>query len=118
MHYVFDLGLDRVASQDRPDMYPNEKDNYLNRAIVEFIKSRYGFDEKKQGFEISQERISNLTNLHIKSPMVQPSLIPTELSTGLYEVRLSSLLYRYMFLTSAEIVVRRNGCDKTLRHTT
>jgi hypothetical protein len=116
MHYVFDLGLDRVASQDRPDMYPNEKDNYLNRAIAEFTKSRYGFDKAKEGFEISQERISNLTNLHIKAPMVQPSLVPTEITTGLYEVRLSSLTYRYLFLTSAEIVIRHNGCDKTIRH--
>ena len=116
MQYVFDLGLDRVASQDRPDMYPNEKDNYLNRAIVEFIKSRYGFDKVKEGFETSQERISNLTNLHVKAPMVQPSLVPAEITTGLYEVRLSNLMYRYMFLTSAEIVIRHNGCEKTIRH--
>jgi hypothetical protein len=119
MHYVFELGLDRVASQDRPDLYPNEKDNYLNRAIVEFAKTRYGFDENKQkhGFETDQERISNLTNLHIKSPMVQPALTPLDLGNGIYELRLSALAYRYFVLTSAEIKIRKNGCEKSLRHT-
>ena len=99
MHYVFELGLDRVASQDRPDMYPNEKDNYLNRAIAEFVKDRYGFVEsqRKLGFETDQERISNLTNLHIKSPVLQPALTPIDLGNGQYELRLSSLLHRYMF---------------------
>lgn len=119
MHYVFELGLDRVASQDRPDMYPNEKDNYLNRAIIEFTKDRYGFVEanRKLGFETDQERISNLTNLHIKSPMVQPALVPIDLGNGHYEVRLSSLAHRYMYLTAAELKIRKGVCDKSLRHT-
>lgn len=118
MHYRFDLEVDRVASQDRPDILPPEKDDYLNRAINIFIKDRYGFDSpKKEGFETSQERISNLMNLHIKSPELQVALTPINLGNGLYEVRLSSLTYRYLFLTSAKVMIRKGDCTKTIDHT-
>lgn len=118
MHYRFDLEVDRVASQDRPDILPPEKDDYLNRAISIFIKDRYGFDNpKKEGFETSQERISNLMNLHIKSPELQPGLVPINLGNGLYEIRLSSLNYRYLFLTSAKVMLKKGECVKTIDHT-
>lgn len=114
MHYGFDLRVDRVASQDRPDFYPNEKDDYINRAIMFFTKDRYGIDEKKYGFETNQERISNLMNLHVKSPELQPPLIPILLQPGYYEVRLNSLLYRYLFLTNARILIEKDNCTKTI----
>lgn len=118
MHYRFDLEVDRVASQDRPDILPPEKDDYINRAINIFVKDRYGFDNpKKEGFETSQERISNLMNLHIKSPELQPGLAPLDLGNGLYELRLSSLLHRYLFLTSAKVMIRKGVCTKTIDHT-
>ena len=118
MHYRFDLTLDRVASQDRPDFYANEKDDYLNRAILKFVKDRYGADnEKKFGFETNQERISNLMTLHIKSPELQPGINPLALTNGLYEVRLSSLLYRYLFLTSAKVLIKKGECTKTIDYT-
>jgi hypothetical protein len=118
MHYRFDLEVDRVASQDRPDILPPEKDDYLNRAINIFVKDRYGFDNpKKEGFETSQERISNLMDLHIKSPGLQPALTPINLNNGLYELRLSSLLHRYLFLTSAKVVIRKGQCTKTIDYT-
>lgn len=129
MHFRFNLGLDRVASQDRPDMYPNEIDNYLNRAILEFIKDRYGFSTVSSrtkgggsttrnfgGFETNQERISNLMTLHIKSPNVQPAVSPVNNVDGIYEVRLSSLLNRYLFLTSAKVKISKDGCSKTVDH--
>lgn len=114
MHFRFNKGLDRVASQDRPDFYPNEIDDYLNRAILEFIKDRYGFNQKKQGFETSQERISNLMNLHIKSPGPQPALTPTEISSGIYELQLSQLAYRYFVLTYARVVIEKNNCTHSI----
>jgi hypothetical protein len=118
MHYRFDLEVDRVASQDRPDILPPEKDDYLNRAINIFVKDRYGFDNpKKEGFETSQERISSLMNLHIKSPELQTGLTPINLGNGLYEIRLSSLSYRYLFLTSAKVMIRKGQCVKTIDHT-
>lgn len=117
MHYRFKLGLDRVASQDRPDFYPNEIDNYLNRAILDFVKERYGTDNKKKvGFEVNQERISNLMNLHIKSPIPQAALTPINHSNGIYEIQLANLDYRYLFLTAAKVIIAKDGCTKTIDH--
>jgi hypothetical protein len=114
MHHRFKLGLDRVDSQDRPDFLDNEVDDYLNQAINFWVKDRYGIDEKRYGFETNQERISNLMNLHIKSPIPQPALTPIAYSDGLYEFRLSSLLYRYLFLTSLRVKITKNNCIKTI----
>ena len=115
-HYEFDLRLDRVASQDRPDFYDNERDSYFNRAIKRFTKDRYGIDNpKKFGFETNQERISNLMSLHIKYP-VQAALTPTYRGNGIYELRLSDLEYPYLFLTSARVTIEKNKCTKTIDH--
>jgi len=115
-HYEFDLRLDRVASQDRPDFYDNEKDSYLNRAIKKFTKDRYGTDNpKKFGFETNQERISNLMSLHIKYP-VQPAIIPVNQGNGIYEIRLRDTEYPYLFLTSAKVLIEKDNCTKTIDH--
>jgi hypothetical protein len=116
MHYEFDLRLDRVASQDRPDFYDNEKDSFLNRAIDALVKGWYGTDNpKKTGFETSQERISNLMTLHVKYP-VQPDLTPVSHGNGLYEIRLRDLAFPYMFLTSARVTIEKDDCTKTIDH--
>lgn len=118
MHFRFNKGLDRVASQDRPDMLPNEIDDYLNRAILEFVKDRYGnLNQIKVGFETNQERISNLMSLHIKSPGPQMPLQATELRNGFYELTLNDLTYKYLFLTSAKLLITKNNCDKMIDYT-
>jgi hypothetical protein len=118
MHYELDQAVDRLSSQDRPDLLPEEKDSYLNKAIVRFTLDRYGMDNpKKSGFETSQERIGNLMNLHIKSPELQPELAPIDLGNGRYEIRLNNLDYRYLFLTAAKVKIRKDDCVKTIDHT-
>jgi hypothetical protein len=121
MHYNFELGIDRVASNDRPDFMPWEIDEFLNSAIMEFLKSRYNFNQERRGFEVDQYRISELSNLHIKSPELQPAVTPVNLGNGLYEVRLDSLgnningqFFRYLFLTKAIITIRKGDCDKKI----
>jgi hypothetical protein len=122
MHYNFKLGVDRVASNDRPDFAPWEIDEYLNSAIMEFLKIRYNFNDKKNAFEVDQYRMSELSNLHIKSPELQPAVTPTSLGNGLYEVRLDSLgnningqYFRYLFLTKAVLTIQKNNCQKKIR---
>lgn len=124
MHYNFELELDRVASNDRPDFMPWEIDEYLNKAIWKFVKTRYGISQQKFGFETNQKRIDELASLHIKSPEVQPPVVPISLGNGRWEVRLSSLgnningqYFRYLFLTAAEVVIRKGKCTKKIRHT-
>lgn len=124
MHYNFELELDRVSSNDRPDFMPWEIDEYLNKAIWKFVKTRYGINQQKSGFETNQKRIDELSSLHIKSPEVQPPLTPINLGNGRWEVRLSSLgnningqYFRYLFLTAAEVVIKKGKCTKRIRHT-
>jgi len=114
MHFEFELRIDRVASQDRPDFYDNEIDAYINRAIKKFVKARYGTDNpKKTGFETNQERISNLMSLHVKYP-VQPALVPMNSGNGIYEVRLKDLAFPYLFLTSARTTIKKDECIETI----
>jgi len=125
MHYQFKLGLDRVASNDRPDFMPWEVDEYLNKGAFLFLKERYSIhNETKSGFETNQKRISELTSLHIKSPEVQPAVVPINLGNGLYEVRLNELgnnisgqYFRYLFLTKGIIKISKDNCTKIVRHT-
>lgn len=122
MHYNFKLGLDRVASNDRPDFMPWEIDEYLNNAIWKFLKDRYKLNEAKDAFEVNQFRMSELSNLHIKSPELQPAITPLDLGDGKYEVRLNDLgnnidgqYFRYLFLTKAEVLIRKGNCTKKAR---
>lgn len=122
MHYNFELGIDRVASNDRPDFMPWEIDEYLNNAIYKFLKDRYRINAGQEAFEINQYRISELSNLHIKSPELQPAITPTDLGNGKYEVRLDNLgnningqYFRYLFLTKAEFTIRKGTCTKKVR---
>jgi hypothetical protein len=124
MHYNFELELDRVASNDRPDFMPWEIDEYLNKAIWKFVKTRYGINQNKFGFETNQKRIDELSSLHIKSPELQPAVTPINLGNGRWEVRLNSLgnningqFFRYLFLTAAEVVIKKGDCTKKIRHT-
>jgi hypothetical protein len=116
MHYEFDLRLDRVASQDRPDFYDNEKDAYLNRAIDAWVGDRYNFNQQtKKGFETDQMRISNLMTLHIEYPLQQP-LVPLYHGNGRYELQLRDLSFPYWFLTSARVLIEKDDCSKSIDH--
>jgi len=117
MHYEFDQELDKVASEDRPDILPAQKDSYIQKAITIWTKSRYGPHAGK-GFETDQERISSLGNLHVKSPELQTVIVPTQLPNGDYEVELTTatnLLHEYYVLTRARVEIEQSGCTKTIR---
>jgi len=64
MHTAFRLELDKVNSLQYPDFTSVEIDYWLNRAIREFVKTRYsGMNPKREGFEQSQKRIDDLRTL-------------------------------------------------------
>lgn len=123
MHYNFELELDRVSGSNSPDIETWEKDEYLNRGIWIFLKQRYGVDPTtNRGFETDQTRISQLSSLHIKSPELQPAVIPIDLGNGRYEVRLNALgesingqYYRYLFLTDAQLTAIKHECSKLMQ---
>lgn len=64
MHNAFKLELDKIESLQYPSFTTNEVDYWLNRAIREFVKTRYsGINPKREGFEQSQKRIDDLRTL-------------------------------------------------------
>jgi len=64
MHTAFRLELDKVNSLQYPDFTSIEVDYWLNRAIREFVKTRYsGLNPKREGFEQTQKRIDDLRTL-------------------------------------------------------
>ena len=98
MHYDFDLKIDKVDSLSKSDFNVAEKDWLLNEAQLVLVKTRYGVrNNDRLGFEGNQKRIDDLSSLVIKSPL-QPALIPTSHSNGVLEVKLSDLIYPYLFL--------------------
>lgn len=122
MHYQFKLSADFVDSFDRVYLETYEIDNYLNRAILLFFKDMYKFDDRiKKGFETDQARIDKLKTLHVKSPELQPAIIPINLGNGLYEVRLKDLgnglngqFFRYFHMTKAKVKAVKNNCFKKM----
>lgn len=127
MHYEFDLLHDRVASNDRSDFQPWEKDAFLNQAIDIFVKRRYNFDKfadqgrtgQTIGFETNQFRIDELASLHIKSPEVQPEITPVAVNDNIYEFRINDLgnnisgqFFRYMFATKIILKIKKDNCIK------
>lgn len=64
MHTAFRLELDKVNSLQYPDFTIIEIDYWLNRAIREFVKTRYsGINPKRDSFEQTQKRIEDLRTL-------------------------------------------------------
>lgn len=70
-------------------------------------------NQKQKGFEQSQKRVDDLGTLVIKFP-IQQGIIPSTVSTGIYEVPTSSLLYSYLYLLDGwvEAEVKENCIKK------
>lgn len=73
-HIAFKLGLDKLDSQNYPDILPEEIDFLLNNAQDRFVKQRYGRNNpKREGFEETQKRTEDLKTL-IKSAHITPNV--------------------------------------------
>jgi hypothetical protein len=116
LRYAFKLAMDRVDSLNAPDFNVAQIDWLLNEAQLIFIKQRMSMysNPKQKGFEQSQKRIDDLGSLVVKFPQ-QPGVVPTNPSTGVYELSLSSLTFTYLFLVSAWADVTINtDCTKSV----
>lgn len=111
MHHEFKLEKNKIDSLALMDFIPVEIDAYINKSIWFFLKSRYKINKNSnKGFETNQDRITQLSNLHIKSPELQPGIVPTLVSNGIYKIELKDLAYEYLFLTKASGVITKTGC--------
>lgn len=114
-HYEFKLLHDRVDTLSKEDFNPAEIDWFMNKAQLDFIKSRMSrlSNPKREGFEGSQKRIDDLSTLVVKFPE-QPPIIPT-LDQGVYEVPLSLLAQPYLQLIAAFAdVTADTNCTKRI----
>ena len=113
MQYNFKLEKNKVDSLANMDFIPVEIDAYINKSIWFFLKSRYRINKGNKGFETNQDRITKLSNLHIKSPELQVGLIPTQVTAnGIYKVELRDLAYEYLYLTKAVVQTQKGSCTK------
>jgi hypothetical protein len=97
-HYAFDLHLDRISTNVKPDLNAAEKDWFLKEAQLLLIKRM--FSTPRRSFETSERRIQDLSTLVIKGPL-QPPIIPV-LNSGVAEVPLSQTAFPFLFLVSAQ----------------
>jgi hypothetical protein len=112
LHHEFKLEKNKVDSLASMDYLPVEIDAYLNKSIWFFLKSRYKINQSNRGFETNQDRITQLSNLHIKSPELQPGIVPTLVTNGTYKIELKDLDYEYLFLTKANCNIKKADCIK------
>lgn len=111
MHYEFEVRFDQVNNQTKPDFTPLERDTFLNNAIREFVKKRFGLDpQTKVGFESDSDTIRALSTLHIESPQVQPEITPNDLTDGIYSVDLDDLEEDAWFITKVEVRATKENC--------
>lgn len=110
LHYAFKLAKDRIDTLANQDFNVVEIDWLLNEAQIVFTKNRFSeWNNKRRGFESNAKRIADLSALVVKNPL-QPPITPT-LDSGVYEVKLSDLLYPYLFFVSGTVdIVDANSC--------
>lgn len=108
MHYDFRLKLDNVDSLTETDFKDWEIDWILNRAIDLFVDNKYS-----PTFEYRQRDIDDLKTITVKSPQVQPGIVPVLTpQTGVYEVPIdSSFVENYRFLIRLNADIDKTNCS-------
>lgn len=119
MHVAYRLALDRVNSFTSDDFVPAQIDWLLNLAHLIEVDKRYTpANSFRQGMEVTQKRIDDLSVLHVKSPQDQPGLTPvlngTILDSNIFECPISSFLYDYKDLTGLRADITSGSCTKQI----
>ena len=112
-HYNFKLRYNKIDSQHKKDLNPAEIDEILNDAIKIWCETQYsGNNTTKQGAEVTQQKIDNLSSLLIQFP-VQPLVTSSLITEGVYEFPLSEtkgLIYPYFHLM--RVFGKITGCTE------
>lgn len=115
-HYNFKLRYNKIDSQHKKDFNPAEIDEILNDAIKIWCENQYsGNNITKQGAEVTQQKIDNLSSLLIQFP-VQPLVTTNLITEGVYEFPLSDtkgLTYPYFHLMN--VFGRITGCTEKVK---
>lgn len=104
-HQKFKFKVNKLDSNHKRDLPPAHIDTLINYAVRQFLEIFYAGNNAKRynlGFEVTQQRIDMLSDLVVKYPL-QPSLVPVEIDTGIYEIKLRDLKFEYCHLLRAFI---------------
>lgn len=113
MHFDFDIKADKVDSLQKRSFNTAQKDWLFNEAQWVWLKNNYGITQTNRGaFEVTEHRIQDLKNLHIKFPLPQPGILPIVISTSVYEAPLNLLEYEFLFCTRMVARITKNNCTK------
>lgn len=118
VHYEFGLQVNKNDTYNYIGFEPYEIDNYVNRAILQFVKLNYNPNiNSKNGFDRSEYSSSKLNTLLIKSPELQPLLTPNLISEGLYELptfdlgkNINGQNFQYLYFVKGFVRAQKQGC--------
>lgn len=113
MHFDFKVKVDKVDSLSKRNFNDAQIDWLLNEGIWIWLKTTYGLSNKEQqGFEVTEHRIQDLKQLHIKSIALQPDVFPNSIDNDEWEVNLGKLEYEHLFTTRVRAKIRQGECEK------
>lgn len=113
MHYQFVLRANKVDSLFNKEFTPQERDIFLNEAIIAFVNRTYnGTNTKGLSFEETQEMVDEIKTLIVHSPIDQPWVAPQFSNGNMYYVDLDSLKYEYLHLIRVEADI--NSCTEII----
>jgi hypothetical protein len=124
MHIAVKMGLDKTSALELPAFEPEEIDYWLNKAIWEFVKTRYsGNNLKGESFEQTEKRIRDINSLIKDTTFTNVVTGGSTDKPNSYTVELSSIIdfgdYPLLYILSGgeevEIVYTENGEEITKR---
>lgn len=115
MHYNIRQKIDKLDSFNSDNLNPAQIDWYINMAVRIEVDARLGINNmNRQGLEVTQKRMDDLKDIHIKSPTtLQPLIVPTlagDLYGEFYEVKFSDFSFPYLQLTGLRCKITKTGC--------
>ena len=106
MHIAFKMWLDKSYGLELAAFENEEIDFWLNKAVREFVKTRYsGMNVKREGFEESQKRIDDLRTLVIEEDL---SVTDGTNKPNSFIADLTSLIEEYWFTVGEEVTIEYN----------
>ena len=113
MHFDFDMKADKVDSLQKRSFNAAQIDWLLNEAQWVWLKNNYGLTQtNRSAFEVTEARIQDLKNLHIKCPVPQVGIVPTVIDTTIVETPLNLLTYEMLFVTRIKADITKGLCTK------
>jgi len=103
LHQEIKFRWNKLNSNHKKDFYPATLDDIINKATDDYIEIFYSGNNSKEykfGFEVTQQRIDMLQTLVVPATTKAATLV----STGLYQVDISTLVPKYRHFLRAYVV--------------